>query len=76
MSQSAPKGLVNSSEYRTNISKTSMKSRKELPKTFPKKIVDLANVHSEGRIISFLEGGYDLLALSESIKEHFLALKI
>ena len=41
-----------------------------------KKIVDLANVHSEGRIISFLEGGYDLLALSESIKEHFLALEI
>ena len=41
-----------------------------------KKIVDLANIHSEGRIISFLEGGYDLLALSESIKEHFLALKI
>jgi len=41
-----------------------------------KKIVDLANVHSEGRVISFLEGGYDLLALSESIKEHFLALKI
>ena len=41
-----------------------------------KKIVDLGNVHSEGRIISFLEGGYDLLALSESIKEHFLALNI
>jgi len=41
-----------------------------------KKIVDLANIHSQGRIISFLEGGYDLLALSESIKEHFLALKI
>ena len=40
------------------------------------KIVDLANVHSKGRIISFLEGGYDLVALSESIKEHFLALKI
>ena len=40
-----------------------------------KKIVDLANVHSKGKIISFLEGGYDLLALSESIKEHFLALK-
>ena len=32
-----------------------------------KKIVDLANIHSKGRIISFLEGGYDLLALSESI---------
>ncbi len=41
-----------------------------------KKIVDLANIHSKGRIISFLEGGYDLLALSESIEEHFLALKI
>ena len=39
-----------------------------------KKIVDLANVHSNGRIISFLEGGYDLVALSESIKEHLLAL--
>lgn len=41
-----------------------------------KKIVELANVHCEGRIISFLEGGYDLLALSESIKEHLLALKV
>ena len=41
-----------------------------------KMIVDLANVHSNGRIISFLEGGYDLLALSEGIKEHLLALKI
>jgi len=41
-----------------------------------KKIVDLANVHCEGRIISFLEGGYDLIALSESIKEHLRALKI
>ena len=39
-----------------------------------KKIVELANVHSKGRIISFLEGGYDLVALSESIKEHLLAL--
>ena len=40
------------------------------------KIVELANIHSNGRIISFLEGGYDLLALSESIKHHLLALKI
>jgi acetoin utilization deacetylase AcuC-like enzyme len=40
-----------------------------------KKIVNLSNVHSDGRIISFLEGGYDLLALSESIKEHLLALE-
>ena len=40
-----------------------------------KQIVDLAYIHSKGRVISFLEGGYDLLALSESIKQHLLALK-
>ena len=40
-----------------------------------KHIVDLANIHSAGKVISFLEGGYDLLALSESIKYHLLALK-
>ena len=40
-----------------------------------KKIVELANTHCKGRIISFLEGGYDLTALSESIKEHLKALK-
>ncbi len=40
-----------------------------------KRIVDLANIHSKGRVISFLEGGYDLLALSESIKHHLSALK-
>ena len=40
-----------------------------------KKIVDLGNIHSKGRVISFLEGGYDLRALSESIKQHLLALK-
>ncbi len=40
-----------------------------------KNIVDIANVHSRGRVISFLEGGYDLQALSESIIEHLRALK-
>ena len=40
-----------------------------------KQIINLANIHSKGRVISFLEGGYDLLALSESIKHHLLALK-
>ena len=39
-----------------------------------KMIIEIANLHSQGRVISFLEGGYDLLALSESIKEHFLGL--
>ena len=40
-----------------------------------KKIVEIANVHSKGRVISFLEGGYDLQALSESVIEHLKALK-
>ena len=40
-----------------------------------KKIVELANIHSKGRVISFFEGGYDLQALSESAKEHLIALK-
>ena len=40
-----------------------------------KKIVEIANIHSQGRIISFLEGGYDLVALSESINEHLIGLK-
>ncbi len=39
-----------------------------------KMIIEIANIHSQGRVISFLEGGYDLLALSKSIKEHFLGL--
>ena len=40
-----------------------------------KNIVEIADTHSNGRIISFLEGGYDLIALSESIIEHLNALK-
>ena len=40
-----------------------------------KQIVEISNTHSEGRVISFLEGGYDLKALSESIREHLSALK-
>ena len=39
-----------------------------------KQIVEISNTHSEGRVISFLEGGYDLKALSESIREHLSAL--
>ena len=39
-----------------------------------KLIVEIANKHSKGRVISFLEGGYDLVALNESVKEHLLGL--
>ena len=43
--------------------------------TITKKIVEIADIHSQGRVISFLEGGYDLQALSESIIEHLKGLK-
>jgi len=39
-----------------------------------KNIMELASIHSEGRVISFLEGGYDLIALHESIKHHLRGL--
>ncbi len=44
--------------------------------TMTQDIVEIAKRHSEGRVISFLEGGYDLLALSESIKSHFMGLSV
>ena len=44
--------------------------------TMTQDIVEIAKRHSEGRVISFLEGGYDLLALSESIKFHFMGLSV
>jgi len=44
--------------------------------TMTQDIVEIAKHHSEGRVISFLEGGYDLLALSESIKSHFMGLSV
>ncbi len=40
-----------------------------------KNIMDIAKTHSQGRVISFLEGGYDLQALSEGIIEHLNGLK-
>ena len=39
-----------------------------------KSIVEIANRYCNGRVISFLEGGYDLLALSECIKAHLKGL--
>ncbi|MCK4237444.1 MAG: histone deacetylase [Candidatus Krumholzibacteria bacterium] len=35
---------------------------------------EVAERHSGGRIVSFLEGGYDLEALAESVEEHLAAL--
>ncbi len=40
-----------------------------------KKIVDIANRHAQGRVISFLEGGYDQAALAESVVEHLRGLQ-
>ncbi|MCG6148017.1 histone deacetylase [Leptospira levettii] len=36
----------------------------------------IANTYSEGKLLSFLEGGYDFHALSESVKLHLEALAI
>ena len=42
--------------------------------TLTKSIVEIANLHCDGKLISFLEGGYDLLALSEGIQAHLKGL--
>tara|TARA_Y100000590_G_scaffold468082_1_gene649295 strand:+ start:561 stop:1502 length:942 start_codon:yes stop_codon:yes gene_type:complete len=43
-------------------------------KEITKKIVNVANKYSKGRVISFLEGGYDLKGLSESVNYHISGL--
>ena len=39
-----------------------------------KSLRDSADRHCNGRIVSFLEGGYDLAALAESVEKHLTAL--
>lgn len=39
-----------------------------------KQLMDVANRHAQGRIISFLEGGYSLSALGRSVTAHIKAL--
>jgi acetoin utilization deacetylase AcuC-like enzyme len=39
-----------------------------------KKLMDLADRHAKGRIVSLLEGGYDLEGLSRSVEAHLDAL--
>ena len=39
------------------------------------KICDLADLHCGGRVVSALEGGYDLAALGESVAAHVAVLK-
>jgi acetoin utilization deacetylase AcuC-like enzyme len=38
------------------------------------KLMDVADRHADGRIVSVLEGGYDLLALGNSVAAHVTAL--
>jgi len=42
--------------------------------TLTRDLVALANKHANGRLISFLEGGYNLKALAESVTAHVTAL--
>ncbi len=39
-----------------------------------KKLMDIADKHCNGRVVSTLEGGYDLEALASSVAAHMLAL--
>ena len=51
---------------------------KLLPRDFyeiTKRAITATNKFTKGKVVSILEGGYDLQALSESIKHHLLALK-
>lgn len=41
---------------------------------FTKEIQNIANTYANGKMISFLEGGYDFKALSESVKLHLETL--
>jgi acetoin utilization deacetylase AcuC-like enzyme len=38
------------------------------------RMLEIADQHSDGRLISMLEGGYNLNALADSVAEHLLAL--
>ena len=38
--------------------------------TITRRICELADRHARGRVISFLEGGYDLTALKDSVERH------
>jgi acetoin utilization deacetylase AcuC-like enzyme len=37
-------------------------------------LVDVARTHADGRVVSTLEGGYDLTALAASASAHVAAL--
>jgi acetoin utilization deacetylase AcuC-like enzyme len=39
-----------------------------------RRVVELAEKHSAGRVLSLLEGGYDMEGLAASVAEHVTAL--
>lgn len=39
-----------------------------------RKLVDVANVHCDGKVVSVLEGGYDLRALGRSVVGHLMGM--
>jgi acetoin utilization deacetylase AcuC-like enzyme len=42
--------------------------------TMTRDVLDVANTHARGRVVSCLEGGYDLEALAESVEAHLATL--
>jgi acetoin utilization deacetylase AcuC-like enzyme len=43
-------------------------------KTLTREVLDVAKTHAQGRVVSCLEGGYDLQALAESVQVHLQEL--
>jgi acetoin utilization deacetylase AcuC-like enzyme len=42
--------------------------------TLTKEVLDVAKTHAQGRLVSCLEGGYDLTALADSVEAHLTIL--
>jgi acetoin utilization deacetylase AcuC-like enzyme len=43
--------------------------------TLTKDVLNVARTHAQGRLVSCLEGGYDLTALAESVEAHLAILQ-
>jgi acetoin utilization deacetylase AcuC-like enzyme len=39
-----------------------------------RKLIDITNVHCDGKIVSILEGGYNLRALGRSVVRHLIGM--
>lgn len=52
----------------------SLRWRPETYEIITRRLVEIANIHCEGKIVTVLEGGYDTGALSEGLDRHLSAI--